>query len=192
MNVEAIQAGSTVKFNIPGRNFRLIETTGPVNVTFYRRGAEIAESFQVEAGYSEKWEQDSEGFEQVEFYSATAQTIKFAVRMESSVSYDRAVGNVAVVSMPAEAAAFSGIQVTVTNVSSNISGAGNHSRYLLIQNKSASGNVWVCMDGTAATQSKGVKIPPGGSIELAKLVPALTVTAIGDIASNPDVCVWRV
>lgn len=186
MNVEAIQAGATVKFNIPGRNFRLIETTGPVNVTFYRRGAEIAESVQVEAGYSEKWEQDSEGFEQVEFYSATAQTIKFAVRMESSVSYDRAVGNVAVTN---NAGPFTHGAKTVTNVSGGMLGANANRRYLLIQNKHASGTIWVVFQNIAATQLAGVRIQPGGSIELDSFVPTGNINAIGDIASNGEVIV---
>lgn len=188
MNVEAIQAGATVKFNIPGRNFRLIETTGPVNVTFYRRGAEIAESVQVEAGYSEKWERDSEGFEQVEFYSATAQTIKFAVRMESSVSYDRAVGNVAVTN---NSGAFSFAAPAVANVSTNICNAGSYSRYLLIQNKSASGTIWVSLNGALANVTNGIKIPPGGSLELDSFLPVAQINAIGDLASNTDVVVWR-
>ncbi|WP_430433984.1 hypothetical protein [Methyloversatilis sp.] len=186
MNVEAIQAGATVKFNIPGRNFRLIETTGPVNVTFYRRGAEIAESVQVEAGYSEKWEQDSEGFEQVEFYSATAQTIKFAVRMESSVSYDRAVGNVAVTNT---GGTFNNTAKTVTNASGGFLSANTLRRYLLIQNKSASGNIWVCFGNGPATTANGVKIPPGGSYEMQGFAPTNNIQAIGDIASNPEVLV---
>lgn len=185
MNVEAIQAGATVKFNIPGRNFRLIETTGPVNVTFYRRGAEIAESFQVEAGYSEKWEQDSEGFEQVEFYSATAQTIKFAVRMESSVSYDRAVGNVAVTNM---AGAFSFFSPTIGTASSTVRPAKSDRRYLLIQNKSASVTMYVHLGGVNASIGNGLKIVPGGSAEFASFVPTGDVRVVSDVAASPGDC----
>lgn len=188
MNVEAIQAGATVKFNIPGRNFRLIETTGPVNVTFYRRGAEIAESVQVEAGYSEKWEQDSEGFEQVEFYSATAQTIKFAVRMESSVSYDRAVGNVAVTNN--QVATLVHEQKTVTTTAAGLVGANSSRRYVLVQNKSSSGNIWIRFDGGISnTTGVGIKIAPGGSFEMTGYTCTGSINAIGDIAINPDVAV---
>lgn len=189
MNVEAIQAGATVKFNIPGRNFRLIETTGPVNVTFYRRGAEIAESVQVEAGYSEKWEQDSEGFEQVEFYSATAQTIKFAVRMESSVSYDRAVGNVAVTNT---AGGFASFAPVVGLVSGAVRPGAASRRYLMIQNKHASGTIYIQPNASAATVGNGLRLGPGESLELSGFVPTGQITAIADVAmAAGDVVVWE-
>lgn len=181
MNVEAIQAGATVKFNIPGRNFRLIETTGPVNVTFYRRGAEIAESVQVEAGYSEKWEQDSEGFEQVEFYSATAQTIKFAVRMESSVSYDRAVGNVAVTNVNGVMAQ-STPTIGTTVFAPRPTNTGR--RYLFVQNQSPSADLWMNLTTNAAV-GNGIKIPPGGSMEFQGFVPTGSVSLIASAAGTP-------
>lgn len=182
MNVEAIQAGATVKFNIPGRNFRLIETTGPVNVTFYRRGAEIAESVQVEAGYSEKWEQDSEGFEQVEFYSATAQTIKFAVRMESSVSYDRAVGNVAVTNVGGP---FTHSNPSVPVASSLVVAANAARRYLMIQNKDVSLEIYVRTDSAAGILN-GLKVGPGDSLEFQGYVPtgSIYIGSPGGINSN--------
>jgi hypothetical protein len=187
MNVEAIQAGATVKFNIPGRNFRLIETTGPVNITFYRRGAEIAESVQVEAGYSEKWEESSEGFEQVEFYSATAQTIKFAVRMESSVSYDRAVGNVAVTNVNPSSWLQASRAVSSSGFSDTLSARARS--YLLVQNRHLTAELYVYI-GTGGTTSTAIKLDPGDSFEVSGIgCPSSVIRMYSPVSHNEVVTV---
>lgn len=187
MNIESLSAGVPVRYNVTGRYFRLIETTGPVSLTFYRRSAEIAESLLVEAGYSESWLETDEGFEAVEVVSATAQQIKFAVRTESSLSYDRAVGNVAVTNTGGDF--ITSVTRTVLNTASFLASARPGRRYLLIQNRSATGTIWVKLSGSGSTQATGVKITPGGSLELSNYVTTTYIDAVGDIASNPDVLV---
>ena len=55
-------------------------------------------------------------------------------------------------------------------------------RYLLIQNRSAVGNVYVTLDGSAPTVADGIKIEPGGALELASFAPAAEILAIADAA----------
>lgn len=77
---------------------------------------------------------------------------------------------------------------TVTNASAQLVAVNASRNYLLIQNKDATGNIWINF-GAAATQANGVKIQPGGSFELNCNVLTAVVNAIGDIASNANVVV---
>lgn len=83
--------------------------------------------------------------------------------------------------------AFTQAQEAVTTASAQLLAANAARRYLLIQNKDATGNIWVTLDGAAATTVKGVKVAPGGSYELQGYVPNGAINAIGDIASNTNV-----
>lgn len=181
MNVEAIGAGATVRFQIPGRYFRLVETTGPVTVVFFRNGSEIAESQQVEAGYAESFLSSGAGFEFVEIYSATAQTIKFAVRVESTLSYDRAVGNVAVTNFNG---AFNVTNAGLSTTAGYVKSINASRRFLGIQNKSAAATAWVRFDGGTASQATGIKIPPGGYFEMSGYVTNQAISAIADAVIN--------
>lgn len=180
MYKETLSAGVPVSWNISGRHFRLVDTTGPVNIEFYRNGAEVSEAIEVEAGYSEWWPEESRGFDKVTITSATAQTVKFVTRMESRVEYDRAVGNVAVTNNNGTILPYAGAGVTTSSV--QVRPAKADRRYFLLQNKSASGTVWIRTDGGAVTAATGLKIPPGGSVEFQGFVPSGAITWIADVA----------
>lgn len=82
---------------------------------------------------------------------------------------------------------FANAQKTVTNASGQLLAANAARKYLLIQNN-GSGDVFVRLDGGVATSATGVKLlAGGGSLELSTVVPSAAITAIGSIASNPDV-----
>lgn len=76
--------------------------------------------------------------------------------------------------------AFAQTKPAVTNASANLVAANANRRYLLIQNLDTVANVFVRLDGVAATLATGVQIPPGGSLELATFVTNTAVTAIAD------------
>lgn len=78
--------------------------------------------------------------------------------------------------------------VTVTSASTMIDAANATRKFLLIQNKSTSGTIYLNF-GAAATVANGLKIGPGGSFESAQVCPVNAVYAIGDIGSNPDVVI---
>jgi len=185
MNTEAISAGATLRFHIPGRYFRLVGTTGPVSVVFFRNGAIIAESENVEAGYAESFLQASDGFEAIEVSSATDQTIKFAVRVESSLSYDRAVGNVSITNT---GGAFGQFSPTIGTASLTVRPANALRRYLLVQNKSPSVNMYVNLAGANASIGNGVKIGPGDSLEIAGFCPTGDIRICSDVAAAAGDC----
>lgn len=178
-----MSAGQTVEFYEPGDFFRLLSANQPIKVEFYRNGAEISEAAGVTTGYAEKMRIGE--FDRVRIYSATAQTVSFVTRMGADVYFDAPpTGSVTIANVNG---AFTNSQHTVTNVSGQLRAANAARRYLLIQNNDAAGDVYVEVDGAAATVAAGVKIPPGGSYELAGFVPNGAINAIGSIASNANV-----
>lgn len=184
MNIDTtIQAGATLEFTELSDFFRLMASDAPVTVRYYEGGAEVARAENVGEGYAEKF--GGQGFDRVSIYSATLQTIQFVTRYGNEVSYDTPPnGQVTVTNT---AGAYTQAQATVTNANAQLIAANAARRYLLIQNNDASGDIYVTLDGTPATTAKGIKIAPGGSLELAGYCPIGAVFAIGSIASNANV-----
>lgn len=78
---------------------------------------------------------------------------------------------------------------TVTNASAQLVAANASRRFLLIQNKDAAGNLFVTLDGTAATTANGIKIGSGSTLILDVFAPVGAIFAIGDVASNANIVV---
>lgn len=183
LNTTTIQAGATVEFFEPGNFFRLLDTQAAVTVAFYNNGAQVALSESVLEGYAEKFNDGQ--FDRIRITSATTQTIQYVVRLGNEVHYDQPPnGQVTVTNT---GGAFSQNQKTVTNTTGQLLAANTARRYLLIQNNDASGDVYVTLDGTAATTAKGIKIAAGGSYECQNFCPTGAINAIGSIASNANV-----
>lgn len=166
MYKETLSAGVPVSWNISGRHFRLVDTTGPVNIEFYRNGAEVSEAIEVEAGYSEWWPEDSRGFDKVTITSATAQTVKFATRVESRVEYDRAVGNVALQNTSP------GSWLQASRVVPTVWGSGGASvsarasrTYLAVQNRTG-GDVLMIIGSGGLSDSQAIVIANGELFEV--------------------------
>lgn len=191
-NTLTINAGQIVEFIEPGDFFRLMASTAPVTVEYYRRGAKVADGVNVQAGYAERFL--GEGFDKLTITSGTAQSITFATRLGNEVWYDvPPVGQVQVTNTPTvnvgnTAGAFLQVQQTVTNAAGWLLASKANRRYLLIQNKGA-GDIYVTLNGTPATVALGILIEAGGSLELQGYVPTAGISAIGSIASNPSVIV---
>lgn len=178
-----IAAGIGQEYTERGDFFRVLEATGAVTVTFYRSGAEVAKAEQIEAGYAEKF--DASEFDKVRIDAASNVTIKFVVRLGNVVNYDKAPqGDVNVLNVNGD---FTQAQKTVTNASGQVFAANALRRYLLIQNNDASGDIYVTLDGTAATTAKGIKIAAGGSYECQGFAPIGAINAIGSIANNANI-----
>ena len=80
-------------------------------------------------------------------------------------------------------------QRTVTNTSSAIAPNRPTRSFLIIQNRSFVGSIYVKFV-TSATVADGIRIAPGEKLEfLAGVVPNGLIYAIGDLASNSDVLV---
>lgn len=178
---ETIGAGQTLRVNAAGTFFRLLQTTAAVDVRFMRSSAEFASATGMEAGYAEETEQ---AFDSLEITSATAQTVKFAIRAGGNMRYDRMAGIVDINNVGGD---FTNTEKTVTNADGQMLAANAARRYLLIQNKDAAGTIHVKFGAGAATAANGVRIGPGGSYELQGYVARNEVRAIGDLASNANI-----
>lgn len=178
-----IQAGTFQEFYEVGDFFRLLACNDAVTVEFFLQGAEISEAVNVLAGYGEQFK-DGRKFDRVRITSATTQAVQFVTRDGAEVRYDRGAASVTIQNT---AGAFAQAQRTVTNASAQMIAANAARRYLLIQNKDASGDIWVNLAGAAAASASGVLIPAGGSLELQGYVCTGAIFAIGSIASNVNI-----
>ena len=180
-----INAGQTLEYFEPGDFFRLLDATGPVDITFYSQGKEVSEAENIGEGFAEKFRSGT--FDRVRITSATTQALQFVIRLGADVFYDKPpTGAVTIANVNG---AFSQSPKTVTNASAQLFAANAQRRYLLIQNNDTSGDIYVRLDGAAATIGTGVKIPAMGSYELAGFTPTGDIMAIGSIASNANVVV---
>jgi hypothetical protein len=181
---QSFTAGQQIDYMSEADFFRLLQASYPLTIIFYENNKEIAKADQVSGGYSEKF---SRIFDKVTIISATAQTIQFVSRLGNVVTYDTPPnGNVTVTNVNG---VFTNSNATVTNASAQLVAANTARRYLMIQNKDASGNIYVTCDGSTATTAKGIKIAAGQSMELQGFVPTGAIMAIGDVASNANISV---
>jgi hypothetical protein len=180
---QTFAAGVAVEFQEAADFFRLLSAPlTDVTVIFYAQGVEVGRAEKIGAGYAEKF---GRPFDRVRISSAAGGALAFVMRFGSDVRYDTPPnGNVTVTNV---GGAFVNAAATVTSASATLVAAKANRRYLLIQNNDASGDIFVRLDGTAATLTTGVKIPAGGSYELQGYVPVGAVTAIGSIASNANI-----
>lgn len=179
----SIQAGSTVEFVDLGDFFRVLAAQAPVDLRFFRNGQVMEDALGVGAGYAERFA--GKTFDRFSIHSANAQDVQFVSRLGGDVRFDAPpTGNVNVTNT---AGAFAQAQKTVTNASAQVLAAKPTRRYLLIQNNAMSGDVFVTLDGSAATAAHGIKIAAGGALELANFCPTGAVFAIGSIPSNAAV-----
>lgn len=169
-----------------GDFFRIMESSYPVDVTFYKMGREVARAINVRSGFSEEFK-DGEAFDKFTLKNGgTAQVVQVVARKGSTVLYDvPPVGNVAITN---SAGSFSHSTPAITNAVSTVSAANAGRRYLLVQNTDAVANLRVTVSGTnplsdANPNPVGVKIAPGGSWELQGYVPTGAVKVVADQAT---------
>lgn len=174
---ETIQAGGTLQFHEEADFFRVLEAGAPLDIYFYRNGAEVGRAENVGAGYSEKFAQS---FDKIVLHSEVSNAISTVTRLGNTVTYDQPPNG-------AVNGSFEQTQETVTTASATLLAANTARRYLLIQNKDAAGDIYIRLDGVAATVDNGLKIEAGGALELDNFVATGEITAIGSIASNANV-----
>ena len=181
-----ISAGARLEFYEPGDFFRLLDATFPVTITYYKKGQEIALAEGVGEGYAEKF--DRQEFDRYTITSVNAQTIQFAARLGNQINYDAPpTGDVNILN---KRGAMTQTVKTVTTTSAQMIAANPARSYLLIQNNSTTGDIYINVAGAAATVAGGVRIAAnGGSYELQDFNPTGAIFAIGTIASNANIIV---
>lgn len=183
-----LAANGPYRLLVAGEYFKILSATGPVDVQsdFGRLNGLVTGQGLAKNPFSSLYFTDVSG---------APNTLRILVGDSDFI--DGVTGDVNVqnfpavqaVSMPASHAnqgAFLNYQETVTNASTMMLAAKANRRYLLIQNNDTTGIVYVTLDGTAATAAKGIKLAPGGSLELQGYVPSGAIYAIGSIASNTN------
>lgn len=106
---ETISANQSKSFNVTGRFVRLMNATGPVEISYFLNGSEIARTGTVQAGYAEEFDEVFDSF-RIADKSGASNTVEILYRMNSRARYDRAAGTVQVtnsVSTRVPVAAFS-------------------------------------------------------------------------------------
>lgn len=187
-------AGGVWEIAEAGRFFRLMSAAGPVRVTFYRNGSHVSEIDNVQAGF---WREAlpkmlNEGIDfdcvRIQDRSGGSNALEVMIDMER-IGYDRMSISGSVQIAPAGGTPTQA-SVTVANSSGLLLAANATRKYLLIQNKSGTGAIFLNFAGAAATTANGVRLGPGQSYESsAAWIATAAINAIGDIANNPDVVV---
>lgn len=187
---QAFSSDGTWELNTPGRYFILLGCTLTVNVRLYEGGRRLdfGEIRNVLAGLEVGGHNEGTYFDRVQIDVQAGDTVTIGIG-NGQVRYNRANGTVDVNTNAPTRATVAQTAVTVTNAASSIAAANNARKYLLIQNKDLTGNVWLNFAGTATT-ANGIKVVPGGFFSLdAGAVITQAISAIGDIASNDNVLV---
>lgn len=183
---QTLAAGEVWVLDVPGDLVRILDCTAAVDLQLTRSGIPFAEARAMLAGLKVR---AAHGFSGIRITNgATPQTVKVFIA-EGDVDYDRpqVSGAISVANLPAAQGAFTQANKTVTNASAQLLAANAARRYLLIQNNDAAGDIYVTLDGTAATTAKGIKIAAGGSYECQGYCPSGEIRAIGSIGSNANV-----
>lgn len=171
-----ITAGETKSFGLAGNYIEVLEAGGTMDIVLYGPSGAVESARGSEQG---AWM--LEPFTNFTLKSSITQTIKLLITGRQGGSR-RQAGAVSITNVNG---AFSQAQVNVTNAVGGVAllAANSDRRYLLVQNRDAVGNLYVTLDGTAPTAANGVKVEPGGALELAGFAPTGQVRAVADIAT---------
>lgn len=172
-----IAAGEAYELTAPGDYLRIRSASVALTIETDKR--EI-----IEASQGDDFELSNFTRLRISHDSASEQVVKLLISDGKRAGSSQVSGNITL-----GGSSYSQDVATVTTASAELLPQNNDRRTLIIQNNSASGSVYVRLDGAAATAANGLKIAPGGSLVLDSNAPTGQVNAIGDIASNPSVIV---
>mgnify|MGYP001457245525 CR=1 FL=1 len=185
----SFSGAGTWEINIPGKYFALIACNNACNIRFYKGGKklDLGEINGILSGLECTMgdiADPSPAFDRVQVEATGADTVTIGIG-NGQARYNRGgQSNVTVLNVNGP---FAQAAATVTNASAQLIAASATRRYALIQNKDVTGNIWVNLAGAAATTANGIKIGPGGSLEIPSFAPTGAIFAIGDIASNANI-----
>lgn len=174
---ESFTLGQSKNFYVPGRFFRLMDSTAPATILFYRNGSLVGSAYDIGAGFA--WEganKTDKLFDSVSVTSSAAQSIQFAVSNEP-VSYDRSAGSVDVngdVSVVPKRALIStigsGAVATINTTSTFVLNANPLRRYLFLQNVGTTTIFFRLAATVEPTINGGIMLNPGDSFTMDSVV----------------------
>ncbi|WP_290874920.1 hypothetical protein [Aquabacterium sp.] len=172
---------------------RVMSAPQALDLEFHRDGREIDEAVAIGTGYSERFAKPCTKLALIN--GATAQTVTVATRLGAVVEFDKPpTGDVNVLTMPSVAVINQGaagvnqFQSSVTTASGTMMNGTPTRKAFMIQNRSATGTIWVNLSGGTATQVAGIRIRPGETFNMDTRVPVGAITGIGD-AANSDITI---
>jgi hypothetical protein len=182
---QTFAAGTRYEFTEDMDYFYVLQAANAdLTVEFYKNNAKISEVKNIGVGYAELFRN---GISKVVISSTAGQQVRFATRLGAEIRNDTPPNGQVIISNTA--GAFTQANATVTSTSGQLLAARATRRYLLIQNKDASGDIFVTLNGATATTAIGIKLTPGQALELQGFVPTGAINAIGSISSNANVVV---
>lgn len=168
-------AGQIITVDGVGSQVYLLATSSGVDIEFLQNGNVISAALAMEFGFYHK---PKGGYTQLRFTSAAAQTIKVMVG-QGDGGYNRSSGVVVITNV---AGVYTELSLSVTNASQLISASNLNRRAGLIQNNSAVAALRVTLDGSAATAAHGVRIMPGGFLQIPDFATTSAVNAMMETA----------
>lgn len=182
-----LTAGQAVEFVEQYDHLRLMDAASGVTLEFYRAGREVDEALGVATGYSESFAQPCDKLRITN--GATAQTVTFATRMGSKVSYDKPpTGAVTVTGTAttdvAQCADVSEGNVVVGTASVLIAPWDTRRRGLMLQNQSDTATIWIAFNGSLAAVGNGMRLKPGETFYHDTVLCMKSIYGISDTAGT--------
>lgn len=160
---QTITAGGTWTFAIPGRYFRILDSSTPVDVNFYQKGSIVAQAEAVDIGY---YSIPVNGFDRIDVISAAAQTVKVAVS-DGNGGYDSTLLKSSVVMA---STIVDNAPVTVGVAAVALTTADSTRKGLRVYN---AGTADIYIGGSGVTTANGtIKIPAGALWTESEAAPA--------------------
>lgn len=173
-----IASGNAQRMLIAGQYFKILSATGAVSVS-----SDFGKLDSLISGQG--LENTAFPYLLFENVSGASNTIRVLIGDQNFI--DGFTGNMSITdNKVAQSGSFANVQSTVTNASTQLVAANGARQYLLIQNKDNAGSIYINF-GSAATVANGVRVIPGGALELDAIVSTQAIFAISDIASNANV-----
>ncbi|AVO42727.1 hypothetical protein [Simplicispira suum] len=186
---QTFATAKTWELNVSGNYFTTLECTLPVNVRFFKGGKllDLGEIKGLLAGLEVTLGDIGKeaAFDRVQIDVQAGDTVKIGIG-NGQARYNRGQASVTVTQNTQTKINVTTLNPQVPSYSTMLIAANQNRNYLIIQNNSNSGTIWLRFQFNV-TKKLGIRIPPGGNFEMNGPICIQAVYALGDIPANDDV-----
>jgi len=176
-----LSANGTYRMPVGGKYFKILAATGAVSV---RGSWGSLSSLVVGQGIS-----DTE-FQELTFTDKSGASNTITVVVGEKDFVDGATGSVQVIANKVpQSGSYSNAQANITMSSAQLLAANAARQYFLLQNNDPSAFIYVGFGAAAVTAANGVRIIPGGNLELSGSVTTQQINVIGSAVTSAAVVV---
>lgn len=176
-----LAAGGTTRIPAGGRFFKILSSTGAVAV---KGSWGSLSGLIVGQGISDT------DFQDLTFTDKSGASNTITVVIGEKNFIDGATGSVAVLTNKvAQSGSFSNAQANITTSSAQLLAANAARQYFLLQNNDPSAFIYVGFGAGAVTAANGIRVIPGGNLELSGIVTTQQINVIGSAATSAAVVV---